>query len=511
MQRIAPQPGPQEEFLRSQADIAIFGGAAGGGKSFAVLIEALRHVTTNPRFAAVFFRRTTTQITNPGGLWDASNQVYPLVGGIPKLDPLGWSWPKGGKVRFAHLEHEQNKNNWQGSELPLIVFDELCHFTESQFWYLVSRNRSMSGVKAYVRATCNPDADSWVAKFISWWIDEATGFPIPERAGVLRWYLRINDTLFWADSKEELVEQFRGEVPDDALLPKSITFIPAKLTDNKLLMKADPGYMANLLSLPTVERERLLAGNWRIRPSAGLYFQRKWLKSIEVAPQGTQWARGWDLAATPKTETNDPDFTESVLMGRAPDGRFIVADHTWMRGSPDAVQKTVLRTTKQDAANGYNPVISIAQDPGQSGKTQAADYTKLLVGHNIRTSIEARSANAAAGAPSAKAAKIGRFSPFSAQCEGGNVYYLTGPWNVAFFDRLESFPEASKDDTADATSRAFATFLQTIKGEAMLTLARRELASLKKDAPEPPKQVWQPGSVEYARAMAEAAATSTAS
>ncbi len=458
-----------------------------------------------------------TQISNPGGLWDASMQIYPLLGGIPKLDPMGWSWKNGGKIRFAHLEHEQTKNNWQGSEIPLLLFDELTHFSESTFWYMMSRNRSMSGVRGYVRATCNPDADSWVAKFISWWIDPDTGFPVPERAGVLRWVIRINDTQFWADSRQELIDRFTGQVPTEALQPKSVTFIPAKLTDNKALMKADPSYMANLLALPTVERERLLSGNWRIRPSAGLYFQRKWLKPLDAVPEGTVWGRGWDLAATPKTELNNPDFTESVLMGRMPSGKFVVADHSWMRGSPDAVEKEVLRIANHDKALGYAPVISLPKDPAQAGKAQAARFAQLLLGHNVRTSAESRAAQNSAAAPSAKAAKVGRFGPFSAQCEAGNVFYLAGEWNNAWFDRLEAFPEATKDDTADATSRAFGIFLEQVKGEAMLTLAKRELEKAKVGQSNqighnggPPleenRPSYQPGSVEYARAMVEAAA-----
>jgi predicted phage terminase large subunit-like protein len=443
--------------LSSTADISIYGGAAGGGKTWALLLEPLRHVTDNPRFAAVFFRRTTTQITNPGGLWDAAMRLYPLLGSTPRIGSLEWLWPKGGKVKMGHLEHEHSKNNWQGAELPLICFDELTHFSESQFWYMVSRNRSMSGVKAYVRCTCNPDADSWVAKFISWWIDQTTGFAIPERAGKLRWVMRINDALHWADSREELVKRFCGKVPDDALQPKSVTFIAASLRDNQALMKADPGYMANLLSLPTVERERLLGGNWRIRPAAGLYFQRRWLKPIDAGriPPGTIWARGWDLAGTPKTDTNNPDFTESVLMGRTLDGRYIVADHTYMRGSPAEVETELLRVANADSHEGLQVTHSLPQDPAQAGKAQAAAFVKLLVGHTVRTSPEARAAIAAAKAPAAKAAKIGRFGPFSAQAEAGNVYYVNGFWNGEFFDRLEAFPEAAKDDTADATSRAF--------------------------------------------------------
>jgi predicted phage terminase large subunit-like protein len=372
---------------------------------------------------------------------------------------------------------------------------------------MVSRNRSMSGVRGYVRATCNPDADSWVANFIAWWIDQKTGFPIPERMGVLRWVLRINDTLFWADTRDELVEQFTGKVPAEALQPKSVTFIAAKLTDNKALMEADPSYMANLLALPTVERERLLGGNWRIRPSAGLYFQRRWLKPLDAAPEGTVWSRGWDLAGTPKTETNNPDFTESVLIGRTPDRRYIVADHTWTRGSPSQVEAEVLRIARQDRALYQRVRISLPQDPAQAGKAQGAAYIKLLAGYDVHVSVEARSAIAAASAPSAKAAKIGRFSPFSAQAEGGNVYFLKGAWNEAWFDRLEAFPEASKDDTADATSRAFSHFLDVVPSQGMLDLARAKLKEVqsKKTPSETLKPEYQPGSVEWEAQRAAAA------
>nr|WP_234841454.1 terminase family protein [Sinorhizobium meliloti] len=73
----------------------------------------------------------------------------------------------------------------------------MTHFSAKQFWYMVSRNRSMSGVRPYTRATCNPDADSWVAELIRWWIDQDTGLPIPERAGVLRWFVRSDSPQTW--------------------------------------------------------------------------------------------------------------------------------------------------------------------------------------------------------------------------------------------------------------------------------------------------------------------------
>lgn len=96
-----------------------------------------------------------------------------------------------------------------------------------------------------VRATCNPDVDSWVAKFIAWWIDQETGYPIPERSGVLRYFCRENVEVKWGDSPEELSEKY-GVEPE---LCKSVTFIASSVYDNKILLERDPSYLANLRKL----------------------------------------------------------------------------------------------------------------------------------------------------------------------------------------------------------------------------------------------------------------------
>ncbi|MFP5513411.1 MAG: terminase large subunit domain-containing protein [Alphaproteobacteria bacterium] len=313
---IRPQPGPQEIFLSTPADIAIYGGAAGGGKSWGLLLDPIRH-SDNPGFAAVFFRRTTVQVRNPGGLWDESVKLYGMLGAKPRKDVLEWTFRGGAKVKFGHLEHDTTVLDWQGAQIPALCFDELTHFSEEQFFYMLSRNRSMCGVRPYVRATCNPDADSWVATFISWWIDQRTGLPIPSRAGKLRWFVRVSDEMIWADSRERLKELYPTSEP------KSVTFIPAKLSDNKKLMEADPGYLANLQALGKAERGRLLDGNWKVRQE-GKIFKRDHFQlwpAKRALPRFAYVVQSYDTAFTEKT-ANDATACSVWGVFEMPDGRY---------------------------------------------------------------------------------------------------------------------------------------------------------------------------------------------
>ena len=108
MTPIEPQPGPQTDFLRSGADIVFYGGAAGGGKTYAILMEPLYDVH-NPDFGAVVFRRTTKQVTSEGGLWDTATDLYSPMGVKANQNDLTQRFPSGAKVTFAHMEHEKNR------------------------------------------------------------------------------------------------------------------------------------------------------------------------------------------------------------------------------------------------------------------------------------------------------------------------------------------------------------------------------------------------------------------
>lgn len=268
---ISPQPGYQQIALSSSADIVIGGGSAFSGKTFALLLDPLRHVHI-PGFGGVIFRRTFKQIENEGALWDTSMKLYPIVKAIPRESFRDWSFPAGPKISFRHLEHEKNKYDWQGAQIPFLGFDELTHFTETMFFYLLSRNRSVCGVRPYCRATCNPDPESWVAKLIEWWIDQETGFPIPERRGVIRYFIKYGENYIWGDSYEEVKEKswhfLESMIAESGLSPenfiKSITFISGSIYDNKEGLKADPSYPGNLLSQDEDTRRQLLEGNWKM-------------------------------------------------------------------------------------------------------------------------------------------------------------------------------------------------------------------------------------------------------
>ena len=341
--------------------------------------------------------------------------------------------PYKGKVYCLTVEDNhtfmiryKNRISWTGN-------------SRKQFLYMLSRNRSTCGIHPYVRATCNPDADSWVADLIAWWINQDTGYAIPERSGKIRYMTVLNDQIYMEDTKEALVDK-TGVEPDEC---KSITFISAKLSDNKVLMETDPGYLANLKAMLEVDRERLLNGNWKIKPAAGMFFKRSQVQILDSVPDDVYtWARGWDLAATPDDADGDPDFTAGVLIGKRRCGRYVVADVIHFRSAAAEVRTTLQNTCRVDRA-AHGPVTEhLPQDPGQAGKAQAASFLQLLAGYIINIKPESGS-------------KLTRAEPFAVQWQHGNVDIVAAPWNEKYLSELESFPESKHDDMVDASSSAF--------------------------------------------------------
>jgi phage uncharacterized protein (putative large terminase), C-terminal domain len=431
---VEPQPGPQEDFLQCSARIVFYGGAAGGGKSYAALLEPLFDIG-NPKFEAVLFRRIYKQLAAPGGLIPRSFEIYPQLGAHYHKNDMTWTFPSGAKVRFAHIQYEQDVLDWKGSEIALIEVDETTETSEYQFFYLFSRNRSVSGVTPRMRGFTNPDPDSWVKVLLAPWVDDT--WPEDDRAesGEVRWFVRKDDVIQWVDK--------------DTPHAISITFFFANLYDNKILMQVNPEYEAGLQALPEHEKRRLLFGDWNARPS-GKKFKREWFASyFDKSPLDIEkLLRFWDKAATAKkkkrSRRNGPDYTASVLIGRRKEGaypRYVVLDATWDQLDPGGVEALIKAIAEQD---GREVHVRIEQEGGSSGKQDIFNFvTKVLVGYDVE------------GIPSTGSKEL-RADTFAAQCKVGNVGMLRAWWNNGYLNFLCAFPDEDvHDDPVDASSGAF--------------------------------------------------------
>jgi len=306
---------------------------------------------------------------------------------------------------------------------------------------------------------------------------------------VLRYYIRLADKIIWADRPEALMQQtMRSEdLPPgvDPPQPISVTFIPARVFDNPALLRVNPEYLAWLLSLPLLERERLLGGNWKIRPSAGLYFKREWCAVADAAPADLDIVRYWDLAATEKTELNDPDWTVGIKLGRDRKGSFWLLDVVRARANPGDVEKLLLNTATQD---GKRVTIGFGQDPGQAGKSQAQHLVRGLSSFTVRPAIEGGD-------------KLTRFGPFSSQCRAGNLTILRAPWNEDLFGVLEGFPELAHDDEVDACSGALEMLNPQMTGWGIYELYRQQAEQLlqaeRQATSGRPEPAYAPGSMEW--------------
>jgi predicted phage terminase large subunit-like protein len=176
------------------------------------------------------------------------------------------------------------------------------------------------------------------------------------------------------------------------------------------------------------------------RPQEGALFKVASIEVLDAAPATVLTARGWDLAATKKIGSRDPDWTAGVKLLRTQGGKYVVVDVVRLRGGPDDVERAIVATASQD---GRGVKIGIPQDPGQAGKGQTLYLTRQLAGYTVDATPETGD-------------KTTRASPVASQCNVGNLSIVRAPWNRAFLDEIAGFPNGSHDDMVDALSRAFA-------------------------------------------------------
>jgi len=269
----APNEGPQTEFLAASEREVLFGGAAGGGKSFGLLADPMRYFS-NSNFNGLILRRTNDELREL--IWK-SQELYPKAfqGAKWAEKKSQWTFPSGAKLWLTYLERDQDVLRYQGQAFSYVAFDELTQYPTDFAWnYMRSRLRTTDPtLPIYMRATTNPGGagHGWVKRTF---ID-----PAPANTKFVARDLESGEDMVYPDGHEKAGEPLFYR-----------RFIPASLKDNPYLMDGGQ-YEANLLSLPEMQRRQLLEGDWAVADGAAFSEFRSSVHVIEPYDIPTDWRR----------------------------------------------------------------------------------------------------------------------------------------------------------------------------------------------------------------------------
>jgi predicted phage terminase large subunit-like protein len=374
---------------------AFYGGAAGGGKSDALLMAALQYVDV-PNYAALLLRDSYASLSKPGALIERAEQWLSGTDAKWSEQNKTWHFPSGATISFGYLAGPKDHLNYKSAEFQFIGIDEAGDLRWKQMMYMFSRLRRLEGsvVPIRFRLTSNP-------------------------GGV---------------SHEELKSKYIDPITRES----GLVFIQAGLKDNPYLDRKE--YVKSLAKLDPITRQQLLEGNWDIRET-GKLFRPEWFKIIDQAPVECYSVRYWDLAATkPKKEGHEPAWTVGLKMLKDKNNICYIEDVVRKRETPLVVESSVKQCAQLD---GLETSIWMEQEPGSGGVNNIDHYRRMiLTGYNFN-------------ADKVSVNKTERAKPFSSYVEAGNVYLIKGSWNKAFLNEVEMFPDGKFKDQVDSASGAY--------------------------------------------------------
>lgn len=388
---------PQAYFLTLGEEEAMYGGAAGGGKSVALLAAALQYVT-EPKYSAILFRRTFADLNQADCLIPMSHEWLGRTDAKWVNENHQWVFPSGAILSFGYLESTNDHLRYKGAPFQFIGFDELTDINPIHYTFMQTRRRRLnnSNVPLRTRSATNPGGR----------------------------YHEYYKQRFLIESNWDRV------------------FVPAKMTDNPGLDHIS--YRRSLAQADPVTRAQMEHGDWDITPQGNM-FKREWFDGRIVKEPPSQLyrtVRAWDMAATEPSASNpDPDYAAGAKGSLMMNGKYIIQDMSRMRGNADAVQRRMGNVAEADTKN---VTIGVEQEPGSAGKIVVDNLSRTILRGYAVFPIK----------PTGD--KIVRARPLSAACSRGDVYLQEGPWISKFMDEAVSFGEdCAHDDQIDAASHMF--------------------------------------------------------